>query len=102
MRAYEMRPDGVTARVDDSAEDSMKYRSLTEDRREMGGRAHRRDMVPRFRVLSNPFKRAIGVDRRSDAARRQRPRRLRGAELVRSRAESMEIGASILPAKRLP
>src|SRR5690349_8954959 len=60
MRAYEMRPDGVTARVDDSAEDSMKHRSLTEEEGEMGGRAHRRDMVPRFRILSNGREHVIG------------------------------------------
>src|SRR5690349_6769737 len=61
MRAYEMRPDGVTARVDDSAEDSMKHRSLTEEEGEMGGRAHRRGMVPRFRVLSNDREHVIGL-----------------------------------------
>src|SRR3954464_6782028 len=53
MRAYEMRPDGVTARVDDSAEDSMKHRSFAEEEGEMGGRAHRRSRIPRFRPVSN-------------------------------------------------
>src|SRR6188508_1880093 len=52
MRAYEMRPEGVTARVFDSA-DSMKHRSLTEVGRKKGGRAHRRSRIPRFSVLSN-------------------------------------------------
>src|SRR3954447_2514020 len=60
MRAYEMRPDGVTARVDDSAEDSMKHRSLTEEEGEMGGRAHRRSRIPRFRFLSNGGEHVIG------------------------------------------
>src|SRR6187200_1934472 len=53
MRAYEMRPEGVRARVDDSAADSMKYRSLTEERRGRRGRAHRRSRISRFPVLSN-------------------------------------------------
>src|SRR4026207_350934 len=52
MRAYEIRPEGVRARVDDSA-DSMKYRSLTEEEEGGEGRAHRRSRIPRFSVLSN-------------------------------------------------
>src|SRR5215203_2659784 len=59
MRAYEMRPVGVTARVFDSA-DSMKHHSWTEELRGKGGRAHRRSRIPRFRVLSNTSERAIG------------------------------------------
>src|SRR3954464_4340589 len=59
MRAYEMRPDGVTARVFDSA-DSMKHHSLTEEQRRKGGRAHRRSRISRFSVLSNARRRAIG------------------------------------------
>ncbi|MGP1673961.1 MAG: nitrilase-related carbon-nitrogen hydrolase [Candidatus Limnocylindrales bacterium] len=43
-----MRPEGVTARVLDSAEDSMKHRSLTEEDRGREGRAHRRSRIPRF------------------------------------------------------
>src|SRR4029450_1880433 len=52
MRAYEIRPEGVRARVDDSA-DSMKHRSLTEEEGEKGGRAHRRGRIPRFSILPN-------------------------------------------------
>src|SRR3990172_11339451 len=47
-----MRPDGVRARVDDSA-DSMKHHSLTEADRGKRGRAHRRSRIPRFSLLSN-------------------------------------------------
>src|SRR2546422_1095070 len=50
--AYEMRPEGVRARVEDSA-DSMKHHSLTEADMGKRGRAHRRSRIPRFLRLSN-------------------------------------------------
>src|SRR6188508_3650185 len=55
MRAYEMRPEGVRARVEESA-DSMKHHSLTEVEEGKRGRAHRRSRIPRFRILSNAQK----------------------------------------------
>src|SRR4029079_16924811 len=55
MRAYEMRPDGVRARAEESA-DSMKHHSVTEVEEGKRGRAHRRSRIPRFRILSNAQK----------------------------------------------
>src|SRR5918995_191319 len=55
MRAYEIRPEGVRARDEESA-DSMKHHSLTEVERGKRGRAHRRSRIPRFRILSNAQK----------------------------------------------
>src|SRR3954449_12051522 len=52
MRAYEMRPDGVRARFEDSA-DSMKHHSLTEAEGEGESQTHRRSRIPRFGILSN-------------------------------------------------
>src|SRR4026207_2241120 len=69
MRAYEIRPEGVRARVDDSA-DSMKYRSLTEEEEEGEGRAHRRSRIPRFSVLSNGPIRAKSDGRTASGPRR--------------------------------
>jgi hypothetical protein len=45
IRAYEIRPDDVRARVDDSATGSMN-RSLTEEEWRREGRAHRRSRIP--------------------------------------------------------
>src|SRR4249919_3666344 len=57
IRAYEMRPEGVRARVEGSP-DSMKHHSLTEVEGGKRGRAHRRSRIPRFSVLSNALQRA--------------------------------------------
>src|SRR6476660_6377440 len=62
IRAYEMRPDGVRARVEESA-DSMKHHSLTEVEEGKRGRAHRRSRIPRFSVLSNAPQRARAFTR---------------------------------------
>src|SRR4249919_427777 len=48
-----MRPEGVRARVDDSATDGMKHHSLTEAWKGEEGRAHRRSRISRFLILSN-------------------------------------------------
>src|SRR4051794_28450504 len=52
IRAYRLREDGIE-RVDESAADSMNYRSLTEEKGKVGGRAHRRSRIPRFSHMSN-------------------------------------------------
>src|SRR4051812_19777031 len=74
-----MRPEGVRTRFEESAVDSMKHRSLTEEEGETRGRAHRRSRIPRFRVLSNTQKRAIGggvpAASAPSAPSRERPRK---------------------------
>src|SRR6266498_5879137 len=52
IRAYEIRPDDVRARVDDSATGSMN-RSLTEEEWRREGRAHRRSRIPLPEEMSN-------------------------------------------------
>src|SRR6187200_937739 len=85
IRAYEMRPDGVRARVEESA-DSMKHHSLTEVEEGKRGRAHRRSRIPRFRILSNAQKDArhfSGEGRSSGRRVYRQPAEVAGTETAR-------------------